>query len=134
MGEMSGRWWRTAGSGLTALLASAAAQAPADPLAGVERGRWRLHEIGTQKPDRVVCVADPHTFLQIAHAGATCSRHELELGAGHAGARYSCPGAGYGQTDVTVESAKLLRIQTQGIVGGQPFVADYEARHLGACG
>ena len=58
----------------------------------------------------------------------------LDLGPGKVGARYSCPGAGYGQTNVTVESSKLLRIQTQGIAGGQPFVADYEARHLGACG
>lgn len=131
---MEARWIRAAALGGAALLASAAAQGPRDALDDVEPGRWRLHEIGTPGADRSVCIADPRAFLQLRHAGAACTRHPLDLGPGKVGARYSCPGAGYGQTNVTVEGRHLLRIQTQGIADGQPFVADYEARHAGACG
>lgn len=119
--------------GAGALLGSAAAQAPRDALDGVEPGLWRLHQIGAGEADVTLCVADPRALLQVRHPGAQCIRHPLDLGPNKAGARYSCPGAGYGQTDLTVENPRLVRIQTQGIAKGQPFADDYEARRVGAC-
>lgn len=112
---------------------AAPAQAPRDPLAPVEGGRWKLHEIGTTVGDTSVCVADPKLLLQIRHGARSCSRTEIDRTDKRLGVRYSCSGAGYGQTTVTVETKELLRIQTQGIVGGAPFQHDYEARRVGAC-
>lgn len=128
-----GRWARVLLAGSGGLLAAATAQAPRDALADVEPGRWRLHEIGVKGPDRELCVADPRLFLQLGHGEASCARVTLPAGANRSSARYSCPGAGYGQTVVTVEGPHLLRIQTQGLAGGAPFQADYEARHAGPC-
>lgn len=113
---------------------AAPAQAPRDPMAQVQPGRWKLHEIGTRAGDTSLCVADPKLLLQIRHGGRSCTSHEIDRTDRRLGVRYSCNGAGYGQTTVTVETKDLLRIQTQGIAAGSPFQHDYEARRVGACG
>ena len=126
-------WTRLLVLGTSGLLACAALQAPRDPLSTVQPGQWQLHEIGSRTPGTARCVVDPKTLLQIRHQGAVCSRIQLSAGPNRASVRYSCPGAGYGQTIITVESPRLLRIQTQGIAEGQPFQLDYEARRTGLC-
>lgn len=131
---MMERWGRLMMIGLAGTLASAAAQTPRDPLSVVEPGRWRVREIGATDSERSMCVADPRVLLQLGHPGATCSRVLLETSKAKLGVRYSCPGAGYGQTSITVEGPHLVRIQTQGIANGQPFAGDYEARRVGRCG
>jgi len=46
---------------------------------------------------------------------------------------YTCPGRGYGRTTIAVETSKLVRIDTQGIVDGMPFATEFEGRKIGMC-
>ncbi|MDQ2878001.1 MAG: hypothetical protein M3R41_02840, partial [Pseudomonadota bacterium] len=71
--------------------------------------------------------------LQLGHPGAAC--HHLVLADDPAAAtvHYDCPGHGHGRTVLSVETPRLLRVQTQGIAGGAPFDLDYEGRRIGAC-
>lgn len=102
-------------------------------LKSIEPGRWRLHEIGTQGSDRAICVSDAQRLLQIKHPANRCARFVIENSAAAATVHYTCPGAGHGRTSIKVETRNLIDIQTQGLAGGLPFEARYEARRLGAC-
>ena len=131
---------RIARRGLAGLLLAAglgtAAPARAPQLAvltRIEAGQWQLREAGSTTPARSICVADPAILLQIAHVGAQCSRFVIADTADSATVHYTCPGAGHGRTALTMETPRLIHLQTQGIAGGAPFDLDYEARRTGAC-
>lgn len=102
-------------------------------LATVEPGQWQLKETGSTAAGRLLCVADPSILLQLRHNGVQCARMVITNTADVATVHYTCPGAGRGRTTITVETARLLHIQTQGIANGAPFDFDYEARRAGAC-
>ncbi|MEG3179215.1 DUF3617 domain-containing protein [Sphingomonas sp. LT1P40] len=100
-------------------------------LAGIERGEWQL-----RAPDgstRSICISDPQVLLQLRHRGVSCSRFVVENGANGGRVTYSCPGVGNGDTRITVETPRLVRIETQGISRGLPFTEEYEGRRSGAC-
>jgi hypothetical protein len=46
---------------------------------------------------------------------------------------YSCPGHGHGRTTLSVETPRLLRVDTQGVVDGAPFATELEGRRVGTC-
>jgi hypothetical protein len=46
---------------------------------------------------------------------------------------YTCPGAGYGRTQIRLESAQLVQVDSQGIAQGFPFDFTAEARRVGSC-
>lgn len=97
----------------------------------IERGEWTL-----RAPDastRSICVSDPQMLLQLRHRGASCQRFVVENGANAGRITYSCPGLGNGDTRVTVETPRLIRLETQGISKGLPFTEEYEGRKTGAC-
>lgn len=100
-------------------------------LNAIERGQWQLREAGggTSK----LCVTNPATLLQLRHPGAQCTQVVVENSRDTATIHYTCPGHGYGRTTVSVETSKLVRIDTQGIVDGMPFASDLEGRKLGTC-
>lgn len=101
-------------------------------LGKIERGEWTL-----RAPDgstRSICVTDPQMLLQIHHRGAACSRFVVENDANGGRITYSCPGLGNGDTRITVEMPRLIRLETQGISRGLPFSEEYEGRRTGACG
>ncbi|RDE05757.1 DUF3617 domain-containing protein [Sphingomonas aracearum] len=117
---------------LALALAGVTAAAPRmAALAGIERGQWQLREAGGAV--QTVCVADPALLLQPAHRGAGCSRFVVEDAPASLVVHYTCPGAGHGRTELTVETSRLVHIQTSGIAAGQPFEFDYEARRTGTC-
>jgi hypothetical protein len=111
---------------------SAAAQSGGLAALGrIERGEWAL-----RAPDgstRSICVTDPQVLLQLRHRGATCQRFVVENGAEGGRVTYSCPGIGNGDTRITVETPRLIRLETQGISRGLPFTEEYEGRRTGAC-
>lgn len=110
-----------------------AAQAPA-AFTQLQTGIWELRDVRrSESLPSHICVRDPAQFFQIRHTGRTCSRRILNQDSRSATARYECPGAGWGQTVVTVETPRLVRVDTQGIEGGAPFHQMYEARRTGAC-
>ncbi len=119
----------------TALGSASPAAAPPQlaVLAQLEPGQWQIHEPGTTLAPRAMCVADPAMLLQLGHPGAQCSRFVISDTPGSATVHYTCPGAGHGRTTLSVETPRVVRVQTQGIAGGLPFDHDYEARRLGAC-
>ncbi len=111
---------------------AAPAQAPTIAAIGkIERGQWQLRDSdGTR---RSLCVADPAVLLQIRHRGTSCSRFVIDNSPNSATVHYTCPGSGHARTTLTVETPRLLRIESQGLEGGAPFAVEIEARKTGRC-
>ena len=133
---MRHRALRLALAGLLAATTASLLAAPGDRLAILDLipdGNWQLREIGSTAAPRAICVRDPGMLLQVGHGASQCARFTVETGARTATIHYTCPGAGHGRTTIRVESAGLVRLQTQGIAQGNPFDYDYEARRTGAC-
>ncbi|MCP3730112.1 hypothetical protein M9978_06680 [Sphingomonas sp. MG17] len=111
---------------------SAAAQSGGLAALGkIERGEWSL-----RAPDgstRSICITDPQMLLQLRHRGVACQRFVVENGTMGGRVTYSCPGVGNGDTRITVETPRLIRLETQGISRGLPFTEEYEGRRTGAC-
>jgi hypothetical protein len=123
--------------GLAGILAAAMpvyalAVAGLPPLAKLERGRWLLRNVD-EKAERAICVADPVTFIRLEHQGAACGYETLRSDAAGATVRYTCPGRGFGLTQVRIEHSRLASIETQGLSGGRPFAYKVQARKIGAC-
>ncbi|RYY25697.1 MAG: hypothetical protein EOP62_12625 [Sphingomonadales bacterium] len=106
----------------------------ADPVAAlrvIERGQWQLKD--ATGAVRKLCLTNPAVLLQIQHGSAQCQQFILENGPRAATVRYTCSGHGHGRTTLTVETGRLLSIDTQGVSDGSPFSDQYEGRLLGAC-
>ena len=136
MSHLRGRLRRRA-LGLAGMIAVAApAFALALPdleiLSRLERGRWQISE-AQGAPGRSVCLGDPVALVQLEHQGVACGQEVLAREANAATVQYSCPGRGFGHTSIRVETPRLARIDTQGLVDGRPFAYRVEARRVGAC-
>lgn len=128
---------RPAAAGALLLMCAGAVHAQADraalaALKMVERGQWQLRERANGEVRRL-CVTNPATLLQIRHGASQCEHFVVENSPRVATIHYTCPGHGHGYTTVSVETPRLLRVETQGVVDGTPFVAELEARRTGAC-
>ena len=122
--------------GLAGLLAAAApvfafALPDLEFFATLERGRWQLRDSVGEA--RSVCLASPTVFVQLEHDGVACAQEILANDKGAATVQYSCPGRGFGHTSVRVETPRLARIDTQGLLDGRPFAYRAEARRIGPC-
>jgi len=116
------------------LTAAAPARAPElVALTRIETGQWQLKEPGAAATVRSLCITDAAVLLQLGHSGAQCSRFVIADTPDTATVHYTCPGAGHGRTTISLETPRLLHIQTQGIAAGAPFDLDYEGRRIGAC-
>lgn len=113
------------------VLAFAAADLAA--LAKLERGRWQISESDSRKRPRFLCIRDPMALVQIEHGRARCTRQVLASDAAGGTVQYRCSGHGFGHTRIVVETPRIARIDTQGIVDGRPFAWRGEARRVGAC-
>lgn len=103
-----------------------------DALAHLERGRWQIRETESGSA-RLVCLGDPVVLVQLEHVGVRCGREILASEAGGGTIHYTCPGRGFGHTSIRVETPRLARIDTQGLVDGRPFAYRAEARKVGSC-
>ena len=136
MSQSAGRLRRGA-LGLAGILAVAApvlalALPDLKALAHLERGRWQLRD-ATGGPARSVCLGDPIAFVQLEHRGVSCGQEVLASEASAATVQYTCPGRGFGHTSIRIETPRLARIDTQGLVDGRPFAYRVEARKVGSC-
>lgn len=126
---------RPAAAGVILFLALAAAPqrdtATLTALGKIERGQWQLKEEGGA--GERLCLGNPAALLQLRHKGIACSQVVIENSPDVATVHYTCPGHGYGRTTVTVETSKLVTVETTGIVDGAPFSAELEGRKLGPC-
>lgn len=102
-------------------------------LANLEKGEWTLTERGKATPHRRVCLGDPARLLQTEHRTGNCSQYVIENKADSVTVQYRCAGMGHGHTSVRRETNRLVQIETQGILQGQPFDRYLEARRTGNC-
>jgi hypothetical protein len=117
----------------SAAVAGAAAELSA--LASLQPGLWEVRELGNSNapPPRSICVADPVLLMQLKHGQAACSRIVISDDARGATVQYTCPANGFGRTSLRVETPRLAKIDTQGIIGNAPFAYRAEIRYLGPC-
>jgi hypothetical protein len=104
-------------------------------LARLEPGLWQIRDLGDPSAaPQSICFADPTMLTQVQHRNSPCSRLVLANDASSATVHYTCPAHGFGRTSVRVETSRLAKIDTQGIVDNAPFAYRAEARRVGACG
>lgn len=125
------RWGALGLAGLLAVAAPALAFPTLEALSKLERGRWQLRDEAGEP--RSICLANPRALVQLEHAGVSCAQEVVANEAGGATVQYSCPGRGFGHTSIRVETPRLARIDTQGLVDGRPFSYRTEARRIGNC-
>lgn len=125
------RWGALGLAGLLAVAAPVFAFPALEALSKLERGRWLLRDDAGEP--RSICLANPRALVQLEHAGVSCAQEVIANEAGGATVQYSCPGRGFGHTSIRVETPRLARIDTQGLVDGRPFSYRTEARRVGNC-
>lgn len=119
------------GAGATGLLVTLAAAATPSAFSRTQGGLWEIARNGTA-PVRQ-CVASPATLAQLEHKDAPCTRVVVRDAGTTATIHYTCPGGGFGHSNVTVITPRSLRIETQGISAGAPFKYVLQARRVGNC-
>jgi hypothetical protein len=121
-------------AGLAAAAAPVFALAPGEigALSKLEHGRWQMRDTQA-RTGRSVCLGDPAIFLQLEHRGLDCGREILASEANSATVQYTCPGRGFAHTSIRVETPRLARIDTQGLIDGRPFSYRIEASKVGSC-
>lgn len=112
-----------------------AQEAKLTALSRLEPGLWQIRQLANRSaPAKSICVADPAMLTQVEHRNSPCSRLVIANEAESATVHYTCPAHGFGRTSVRVETSRLAKIDTQGIVDNAPFAYRAEARRVGTCG
>jgi hypothetical protein len=134
-------WYRASGRILCAyMLAIGVTAAPSQPgkplpaLSRLEPGLWQIREIdNAHAAPHSICISDPGMLTQLQHRQSPCSRFIIANEAQLITVHYTCPANGFGRTSVRVETSRLAKIDTQGIVDNAPFAYRAEARRVGDC-
>ena len=125
----------SAAIGMVALGLALPAAAQSDGLAmlsGLAKGEWTIkHRDGSA--DQKICVRTGQELIQLRHVESGCSRFVVEDANSRVTVQYTCPGNGYGRTDIRKETGALVQIESQGISKGMPFQFAAEARRTGSC-
>jgi hypothetical protein len=101
-------------------------------LAGLSKGEWTIkHRDGSA--DRKICVKTGQELIQLRHDAPDCSRFVVEDALSKVTVQYTCPGNGYGRTNIRKETGGLVQIESQGIASGLPFEFAAEGRRTGTC-
>ncbi len=124
------RFLMPAGLGLAALVLGAATLPPAIAESG---GLWEVSRSATGANAERRCVPQAAVLAQWEHRRAQCTRVVIRASATDAVIHYTCPGGGFGHSQVRVLTPRTLRIETQGISGGYPFNYVLHARRVGDC-
>ena len=81
-------------------------------LGGLAKGEWTIkHRDGSA--DRKICLETGRELIQLRHDDSNCSRFVVEDGADKVTVQYTCPGNGYGRTNIRKESGALVQIESQ---------------------
>ena len=114
------------------LAAPSMAQASLAMLASLDSGAWEVR-FRDGSPSRKLCVRSGREFIQLRHTESGCNRFVVEDGKDEVTVQYTCPGNGYGRTNIRKEGSGLVQIDSQGIADGRPFQFSAEARRTGSC-
>lgn len=101
-------------------------------LDSLTKGAWTLR-IRDDGSTQRLCLRDGRELIQIRHKQSGCSPFVVRDDPNEVVVQYTCRGNGYGRTAIRRESNGLVQIQSQGIIGGEPFSISGEARHSGSC-
>jgi len=103
-------------------------------LARMEAGLWEVRTLGDgAAAPQSICVADTALLMQLQHGQAACSQRVVSNDDKGVTVQYSCPANGFGHSSLRMETPRLAKIDTQGIVGKVPFAQRVEVRRLGEC-
>jgi hypothetical protein len=106
---------------------------PGEALSKLERGRWLVHSAARGGIERSVCLGEPALLLQVEHGAAGCAHEWVRSEAAGGAVQYTCPGRGFGRTELRIETSKVATIDTQGLVDGRPFAYRATARKVSEC-
>ncbi len=121
------------GAALLAFGIPAAAQSGGlEMLSGLAKGEWTVR-YRDGSAERKICVRSGIELIQLRHNDRNCSRFVVEDDAAKVTVQYTCPGNGYGRTNIRRETGSLVQIESQGIASGLPFQFGAEARRTGSC-
>ena len=123
--------------GLTLLGATAAYAAVETTSKGVlenlDHGDWAIRFRGPGQPGEHICFDGGRQLIQIRHADLSCKSLVIKNSPEELIVQYTCPGKGYGRTNIRRETSRLIQIDSQGIAQGLPFAFAAEARRVGDC-
>jgi hypothetical protein len=122
---------------LTAFSGVAAGQPETKPviaaLGVIQPGLWEMHSSGDPSQNRTLCVSNAQILFQLKHEAQSCSVFVIANNPRDATVHYSCGKSGNGRTTLRVENARLIQIESQGIINRAPFLFTGEGRRVGAC-
>ncbi|MEP0189174.1 MAG: hypothetical protein ABJP70_04165 [Erythrobacter sp.] len=101
-------------------------------LTNLTKGEWTV-KFRDGSPSRKICLRRGTELIQLKHRAGNCNRFVVEDGSSKVTVQYTCPGDGYGRTNVRRETASLVQIQSEGYASGAPFQMSGEARRTGSC-
>jgi hypothetical protein len=102
-------------------------------LAQTQPGLWEVSGApGARAPLRQ-CVMDVATLARFEHRSRNCTARVLKDAGTSVQIEYSCGGAGFGHSDISILTPRSLRIATQGISDGLPFNYVLQARRVDDC-
>ena len=119
---------------LAAAGAAVAVAAASEPsmLKTVQPGQWEVQRSGAA-PQRM-CVRNVASLAQLEHRGRSCTRVVIRETAAAATIHYTCTGAGFGESSLSLVTPRSIRVQTQGISSDtSPFNYKFQARRVGDC-
>ena len=114
---------------------SPAVAPPAAPTStpAFDLGRWELRPRGGGAAQQI-CVVNIDRLLRLRHeAIGGCEQFALRAPSGQTTVQYTCRGRGYGRTHLRFETARLVQLDTRGVLDGLPFEMSAEARRIGDC-
>ncbi|MEM9310485.1 MAG: hypothetical protein AAGA34_03485 [Pseudomonadota bacterium] len=121
------------GAGLVAGALPLAAQSNSlRMLNGLAKGEWTI-KYRDGSAERKICIKTGQELIQLQHDQPNCSHVVIEDQLGEFTVQYTCPGTGYGRTNVRRETEALVQIESNGISSGLPFQFVAEARRTGSC-
>ncbi|MEP5576002.1 MAG: hypothetical protein ABJP48_06105 [Erythrobacter sp.] len=101
-------------------------------LSNLSKGEWSVKSRDGSF-ERKICIRSGQELIQLMHSDPDCSRFIQEDEASRVKVHYTCPGNGYGRTNIRRETGSLVQVQSEGIVDGLPFQLLAEARRIGDC-
>ena len=119
-------------AGVAAAVALCAAAKPPLALSQAAPGLWEVTGVPGAKAIRQ-CLGDVLALAQFEHRTENCERHVIRDGVSSTTVEYSCPGGGFGRSELGVITPRSRRIATQGISGDLPFHYVAQARRVGDC-
>ena len=119
-------------AGTGAISATAAQDSNPSMLTDLRKGEWSVR-FRDGSSERQICVRTGIELLQLRHDDQNCSRFIVGEEPDEVTVHYTCPGNGYGRTNIRMETPILLQVESQGIAKGLPFEFNSEARYIGSC-